>query len=71
MTPFQAAKRIGVTVDQVRYLVRNKILPATKVILKNNNGKRCGFVYNITEEAAAHYKQHRKLGRPQSKKVGV
>lgn len=64
MTPSQAAKIIGITAAQVRWLIRQGKLPAKRRETRNN---QYGHEYSITRREAEHYRDHRPKRGPKPK----
>lgn len=61
MTPKEAAEYIGCSVFQVRWLIRNEKLPATKLKSKNN---QWGYEYKIHKLEAKRIRDNKKMGAP-------
>lgn len=69
MTAYQAAKLIGCTPAQVRWLIRNDKMEAKKKPLKDSNGTVFGFEYEVTRPEAERVRKLPQIGRPRKGKV--
>lgn len=65
MNAHEAAKLIGCTPAQVRWLIRKGKLRARRMPLLDSNGKKFGYSYQITETEA-----RRQRDKPQNQKGG-